>query len=314
MIKVGLITTWAPERCGVRTYGEELVRRADPDIEYTVISRPFDRSVISRTAHCDVVHILHVNALYPEITVEVINELKAAGKKTVCTFNDSTSENRSVFTVAFDKTVVHQPTSDGFEYIYHGIPTKELKPFDNSLTEFVGTSGFPMGFKNYPLAAKLAQAVGMKLYAILPESQHADVKTVIRDIQRECPGSIIDTGFPSHDEVLDKLSQCAFLLYPYSHTGTGIGGSARMGMAAGRPVVISNVVRFADILAEEKYAKEFYIIQDPYPTFDTAIHTVRQVVQDMQNGTARVPKKTVEDMSWEVVSKKYYQLYRGLMV
>lgn len=314
MIKVGLITTWAPERCGVRTYGEELVRRAEADIEYTVLGRPFNASLFDRAADCDIVHILHVNALYPDITVEFINRWKSLGKKTICTFNDSTSENRSVFTVAFDKVVVHQPTSDGFEYIFHGIPVKELKPYSGEMKDYIGTSGFPIGFKNYPLAARLAKAVGMKLYAILPESSHANVSAVAGEIQRYCPGSIIDTGFPSHDEVLDKLSQCAFLLYPYAHTGTGIGGSARMGMAAGRPVVISKVVRFADILADEKYAKEFYIIENPYPCFETSISTVHQVINDLALGTARVPTKTVEDMNWDTVSKRYYKLYRDVMV
>lgn len=317
MTTVALITTTAPERCGIRTYAEEICRHIENgngSIRFRLIGRPFTaESVLARTEGADIVHILHVHSLYPEITTQVIQKMKARGQKTICTYNDSTSMNRGEFTAAFDRTIVHQPTSDGFQLIYHGIPEIAMpKPYTGKFDGYIGTSGFPIAFKQYPLAAKLAHAVGKKLYAILPESQHADVNPVIAEITRNCPGSIVDISFPEHDKVLDQLAQCCFTLYPYSHAGTGIGGSARMGMATGRPVVISQVVRFADILADDKYSREFYIIPSGYPTFENSLATVQMVIDDLARKRARVPKQTIEDMGWSKVSKDYERVYKEL--
>lgn len=315
MIRVGMITTTAPERCGLRVYSEELVRNArldNPDIEFHFIGRPFDGSVIDRCADVEIVHVQHVNNLFGGFTLDHILQLKALGKKTICTYHDSTTDNRSQFTLAFDRVVVHQPTSDGFDYIYHGVPWRNLNPL-GMYRDFIGTSGFPIPFKNYPLAAKLAREVGMKLYAILPDSPHGDVNQVTEQIMRECPGSVVDRSFPDHQEIISILSECSFTLFPYRHETTGVGGSMRVGIGAQRPVVISNVIRFADVLHEERFRNEFYIIDSAYPTFEQALPVVKQCATDVATGFERIPKLTLEKMSWRASANKYAQIYRELV-
>jgi hypothetical protein len=312
MIRVGLITTVAPERCGLRVYAEELVKHGSrEDVSFELIGRPFDgESIITRCQNADIIHVLHVWALFGAFTARHVHKLKAMGKKTVCTFNDSMTENRSEFTLAFDRVVVHQPTGDGFTCIYHGVPIRELNP-SGSMSDFIGTSGFPFEFKNYPLAARLARAVGMKLYANLPVSQHVDARTTIEAISRECPGSLVQTNFPPHDEIIGILSNCAFSLFPYRHETTGIGGSARVGIGAQRPVVISNVIRFADLLQEE-FRDEFYVIPSAYPTFEESLPVVQQVVHDIQHKQEKIPIKTLKAMSWKESAAEYVALYREL--
>jgi len=316
-MRVGIVTTIAPERCGVRTYAEEIVKnskRDNPDIEFKLIGRPFDgNSIIERSEDCDVIHVLHVHSLFGQLHPEHIVRLKSMGKKTVCTYNDCTGDNRSEFTMAFDRVTVHQPTSDGFQYLKHGIPWIEHPdPYTGIYKDYVGTAGFPIGFKNYPLAAELARAVGLKLCAFMPASEHADAAAVERQVLRNCPGSIVITDFVEHEAVVKDLAQCAFTLFPYLHTGTGVGGSVRMGIGAQRPVVISKIIRFADILHEAKYRDEFYIINDAYPNFHNSIGVVEEVMRDLSDGRARIPVQTLKDMSWQQSAMEYVKIYRDL--
>jgi len=189
--------------------------------------------------------------------------------------------------------------------------TKNLEPYEGKLRQYIGTSGFPMAFKNYPLAAQLAKSLDMHLYAILPDSRHANVQNVAYEIMRLCPGSVVDTSYPTHGRILDILSQCAFSLFPYRHETTGIGGSARVGVGAQRPVVITNVIRFLDWVTD--YKDEFYVIEDPYPTFASAYPVVKQVLEDVRNKRERIPVRTLQDQNWRKVAAQYVQVYRELM-
>ena len=317
-MKVGIVSTHAPERCGLRVYTEELMYSAtenNRDIDFDIIGRPFDSSVVDRAQGFDIVHVMHVGNLFGAFSTDQVLALKSRGIKTVCTWHESSETgNRNPYTEAFDRVVVHELTNDGFDIIYHGVP-EVIMPIRRELHlyDYVGTSGFPLPFKNYPLAARLAAAVGKKLYAFLPESNHGDVHAVEAEIQNYCPGSIVAKQFAPHAEIVRTLSHCAFTLFPYSHTNTGIGGSMRVGIGAMRPVIISDVIRFRDVLSNPGFSSEFYVIPSANPTFENSIETVMQCAKDVARCEARIPVKTLSAMSWSRSASHYVEIYRGLM-
>lgn len=311
MIKVGIVTTLAPEACGHRVYAEELMQSVtDPDIEFKHIGRPFNfNSVVERIKDCDVVHWNHSWQLHSDLKPEHIQHFKSMGKKTVCTWHESHTENRSALTVAFDAVVVHQKTVDGFIHIPVGIWDMPLP--QQPITDFIGVVGFPFDYKNYPVAARVARTCGARLLAFLPEAVHGDVRKVVGEIQRYCPNASIRTDFVPQAEIIQAFSQCLFTMFPYSHTGSGIGGSVRLGIAARRPVVISNVVRFGDLL--EDYKDEFYVIPDAYPTYESTMPVIDVLRNDIATGTARVPNRVIADQSLQRTASMYTQLYKSLL-
>lgn len=320
MIKVGLVTTTEPEHCGIRVYGEDLVTHAaidNPDVVFTMIGRPFDGPSILERANkhnVEIIHVNHVDSLFGCLTTHDVLEMKKSGFATMCTLHDSLTDNRGDFTNAFDRVVVHQATDDGFKRINFGIPyLKKGYSVRRKRSDFIGTSGFPLGFKNYPLAAKLAHAVGMKLLAFMPLSQYGDASAIEREIKREDPHAEVHIGFPPHCEIVKELAECAFTLFPYNHANTGIGGSARVGIGAQRPVVISNVVRFADILSDERYRDEFYVIPSSYPTFEQSLPVVQKVIDDIALRKEKIPFHTLNDMNWRKSANAYVALYRELV-
>lgn len=311
MIRVGLITTQAPERCGVATYSEELMRHAD-GVQFKIIGRPFTPESIERALayDVDIVHLNHVWSLYSNIDFPQVQQWKAMGKKTVCTFNESQTENRSAFTLAFDRVVVHQRTVDGFTYIPHGLLDLPL-PEHVPNYEYVGTAGFPIGFKNYGMIAAAARSVGLKLLAFAPESPHANAQDVYSQIHSACPGSHVDMEFRSHEYIIQALSHCLCTVFPHAHAGGGISGSVRLGVSAQRPVVISSAGRFTDFINE--YPEEFYIIPSGNPSIGEVAHALREVRSGVEAGCARQPERVIRDMNWKSVANQYVEIYKDLM-
>lgn len=311
MIRVGLVSTFKPEACGHAMYADELMRSTeDPAIEYKIIGRPLNAAAITeRTQDCDIIHINHAWQLFGDLNEHIINSWKAAGKKTVCTFHESSYENRSAFTVAFDRVVVHWRSVDGFEHIPDGIldlgyPSAEGK-------DFIGIVGFPFDYKNYPLAARIAQSLGKKLFAFIPESHHIDHRPVVNQILALNPGATVVTSLHEQDWIIKKFRTCLFTMFPYAHTGSGIGGSVRLGIAAKRPVLISNVVRFDDLRTD--YADEFYITPTAYPTFEDTLPVAGRIIDDIDKRTERIPWRTLEDMNWKKSAARYTKVYKELM-
>lgn len=319
-IKVALVTTWSPERCGVATYAEELithVKQSNPDIEFEVIGRPFDVSVVDRVRDADIVHYNHVFALFEAVKESHISTLSAMGKKTVVTWQESTSDNRHQLTEAFDRVVVHQKTNDGYAHIPSGIwdiclctecwPIGSHDKYDN----FIGMAGFPFAFKHFNLGARIAHTLGMKLLAFIPASHHVDASIVAADINSICPGSTVITEFVHQTEIIHELSRCEFTMFPHDHAGGGISGSVRLGIAARRPVIISRAGRFTDLI--EDYSDEFYIVNSAYPKFEEVLTTANKLLVDIKSGEERVPNRVIRKMCWARSAEAYAQVYRELM-
>jgi glycosyltransferase involved in cell wall biosynthesis len=313
-ITVGLVTTVAPELCGHRTYAEELVYHANivaPEIAFKLIGRPFNpERILQETADVDVVHINHAWQLFSDLTPVHIAEIRNRGQRTVCTFHESSYENRSVFTCAFDRVVVHQKTIDGFTHIRDGIWAHDTEYPDANGSPFIGTVGFPIGYKNLFNLAEAVNTTGYRLLAYLPESPHAHAAPVAERIRRLCPGSQIYTDFHDQRDIITAFAHCAATAFPSHHAGSGIGGSVRLGIAARRPVVISRVERFSDLWTD--YVNEFYVVNYPYSTANDIAQVLFQVEADCRHNVVRKPVKCAADMSWMKSAEAYCKLYNDL--
>lgn len=312
MIKVGLVTTWE-EPCGHFCYASELVEHVSIcDVQFVIIGRPFTpQTIIGKAleAQCDIVHINHANQLFGDLNASHIKHLRSLGIKTVATWHESTTENRSELTVAFDRVVVHQATSDGFARINDGI--WNFPASGQTYTDFVGIVGFPFAYKNVEITAEAVAHAGLRLKAFLPASHHVDVDPIMRAVIAKCPGSVVYTGWNEQKQIIREFQSCMMTLFPYAHCGTGIGGSVRLGIAARRPVIISKVVRFQDLL--DGYRDEFYVIDNPYPRTNEIYNAVQAVKADLLLGYAKVPSRCIADMDWKKSAAAYVQIYQELM-
>lgn len=316
LIKVVQVTTHAPERCGLAQYTSDLLQHVeDKDIEFRIMGRPFDgESIISRVGDADVVHIHHVYALFGALEKQHIYKLREMGKKVICTFNESSTENRSEFTLAFDKVIVHQQTVDGFTHIPHGMYNVGVSSYADSypaIEKFIGTAGFPIGFKNCELVARIAQTVGLGVLSYMPESTHANANNEKEKMNRFLVNGKLHTDFLPPVAIIQELSKCLFTIFPHDQAGGGISGSVRFGLSARRPCIVSRTSRTQDIA--QGYEEEVYWIESGQPTFENTIPVVRKLLEDIENGVARVPKKIVEDMDWTKVAAQYVQVYREVM-
>lgn len=313
MIRVAQVTTHAPERCGLATYVEALMRHTtDPEIEYRVIGRPFDGpSVISRVGDADIVHVHHVWALFGGFDQGTVRQLQNMGKKVIVTFNESTHHNASDFTNVFNRVIVHHDgTTDGFTHIPHGVWNIPLPPYLGAGAGFIGTAGFPIFFKNDLIVAKVAKELGMRVMAFLPESPHGDALGTKMAMLNVDPASIITTDYLPTEVIVRQLSQCEFTLFAHTHAGGGISGSVRFGLAARRPTIITKTGRTSDL--DKYYQDEVYFI-DGNPTIDSAIEMARRVKFDIAQGTEKIPSRCVEEMSWQNTAQQYCKVYREVM-
>lgn len=314
-MRVGLVTTYAPERCGVATYSEELITHVQeqaPDIEFKIINRPFTaQSILERIQDVDIVHINHVHAFFGDLKPAHIHQMKAMGKKTVCSWQECSSENRSEFTLAFDRVTVHlKNTSDGFTYIPSGIWTKPWSAYTGEYKDFIGMVGFPFAFKKFDLGARIARHFGLKLLAFMPQSQHTDATPEANKVHQLCPGSITTTDYVHQKDIVAALSQCRLSLHPHDHAGAGVSGSVRLGLAGRRPTVITKAGRFMDLW---EYQDEVYIVESGYPSIIDIIPVVEQVLRDEEQNMVKLPKRLIEDMSWEKCARDYIGVYRDVI-
>ncbi len=311
MIKVALVTTWPPELCGIATYAEELVKNSK-GVAFKIIQRPLTGpDILKQVGDVDIVHVNHAWSLFGALHRQHINTLKLMGKKTVCTFHESTSHNVNDFTQGFDRVVVHHKnTTDGYTFIPHGIPDVDVESVFWK-GEWLGMAGFPFGFKNYELAASVAQASGMKLMAHIPENQHIDVKPIVDTLKRLNPGCMLYKNFGTHEEVAKDLATCAMTMAPYNHAGGGVSGSARMCISAKRPCIIPQGARFIDMI--EGYSDELYVMPTNEPDFNSLINAVELVSNDVIAGIDKRPNRLTKEFSWRESARKYNELYKELL-
>ncbi len=325
-MKLAFVSNW-DERCGNAEYARNLVghiqKHSDMDVKF--VGRPLSfEHVYKETRDVDVIHFNCVTPEFRELATEFEpwTKFKEDGKALTMMLQDNTQSKteRAAQLVyredvskpwqrVFDAIAVHAAPDEGCSYpsnvrvIPHGIVSVDVS---NVFPERkIGTAGFPMPWKGFVESAELARRFGVGYLAIMPASHHIDVEQTKRKVLEICPKAEVVTDWLPHEQIIRRLAECFVNVYAYDldypdRTFEGISGAVRFGLAAKRPVIVSKNSLFRDLAG---YPNEVYIIEQRLE------NTLVKVVRDWNDGTTKVPKKILEDMSWSRVACQYLEMW-----
>lgn len=300
-MRVLLVTTWG-ERCGIAEYARELANHCT-EIEFRISPRPWASvQIVKDAADCDIAHLNYEPGLMGHLDAGFVHMLRQMGKKTVLTLHTSQAgDNRTAFTTAFHRTIVHEKTEEGFTFIPMGIPEFE-SPYVGTI-DALGTCGFPFPWKGFHQVAQAAQLLGKTCIVIGPDSKHWDTWAMKEVVKQACPTATYVTEWLESKEVIQRLSVCACNVFAYQGGNYGISGAVRMGLATGRPIVLSRCRQFRDLF---EYDDEIGFAEDCSP------EAIGRAVQETLASGKR-PKRVLKDMSWRRSSDLYKQVYKEIM-
>jgi glycosyltransferase involved in cell wall biosynthesis len=117
------------------------------------------------------------------------------------------------------------------------------------------------------------------------------------------------TDFLSVAEVIDLLHRCADLVVlPYLHTGnSGSSGAARVALASGKPVIVSDAPIFGDL--QEEVIK---FDAEKMATLPDLLSVVWRS-ENLQRRTVGAGLKKVRTEGWDAVARQHLALYRRLI-
>ena len=297
-MRVGIVTTWN-ERCGIAATSESLVRSL-PDVEWRIIGREewgdSFTNVPNIAKTCDVTHIMHHGGLTASMSPETV---RACGK-TVITRHCVGSE--AVFDAATIKTC-HEKKK-GYRWIPLGIRVIDaLKNTPLNGDYAIGCCGIPFGGKGHMEAYEIARRARVGLRLVIPENPHTSIEMaphIERLMAEESLTCRIETRWLPEEAVSYFLSSCLVNVFYYTRQANGISGAVRMGLAAGKPVIVSKHSQFKDI------------INAGGVTVATSIEEAAQLVR----GHARAdldlvsPRRLLEEFDYRVTARMYYALYQ----
>ena len=299
-MRVGIVTTWG-ERCGLATYSKNITE-ALPDIDWRVIAREdwgnnFD-GLPPIADECDLVHIMHHGGLMASMSPEII---KACGK-TVVTRQCTGSEE--VFSAATIKTC-HEPRQ-GYRWVPHGIPTLDNYPlFEPRSIPQIGVCGIPFDGKGHKELIDIATVAKVGVRMVIPDSPHtgSEIAGFYNALcsERGIPCDIM-TGWPSENKVSWFLATNDVNVFFYTRPANGTSGAVRLGLAAGRPVIVSNHSQFSDLI-------EYGCV-----TVADSIGMVANLVRSHSEGITSLvwPGPVLDEWSYESTAEMYRGIYNEI--
>lgn len=303
MTKVALLTTWG-EICGLAEYAKNLVGNC-LDTEFTVIARPNWPKLWELAIDCQIVLVNYEPGLLSWLSPVLVRNLSIANKKTVMILHTSHEGiNREPFSItrAFDRVVVHEKTQEGFVYIPCGIVECWTDP-DKKTKNSLGSCGFPFPWKGFHQVAQAAQLLGKSCTIISADSSHADTMAMRRCVMDACPTAEYVTDWLPEADVISKLAENEVNVFAYGGGLYGISGAVRLGLASGRPCVLSRNRQFRDLYDYEDEI-EFTPTTEPADIADA----VKRVLDNKKR-----PKRVLEDMGWSKTGKMYSELFQSLV-
>jgi len=322
MIKVGLITSWPPEQCGIASNSVNIVKHKLPDVEYRIIegcswARPFShKQIMNESQDCDIVHLAYERNLMAGLYSRTFHELKKAGKKLVITYHNVWPGDHQDDDMLgpFDVVVSQDPKSPGergFTYIPQGIMQVESVP-DSEVEMKIGMAGIPTQFKGGQILAVVAKELGLSILMFAPATIHANADWMAKAVRLYVPDAEIVHEFPEQGYIVGRLSECIVNVGLYAtHAGqSGISGSIRLQLGARRPVVLSRCGMYRDLY---DYEDELYLMDTDVPTVENTLPWVKKALDDAKAGKAKRPHRIVREMDWWKCGALYGDVYRKLL-
>jgi glycosyltransferase involved in cell wall biosynthesis len=325
MISVALLTTWE-ERCGIYSHSLNIVNHRVPGIEYIIVPRPWSvEQILVAAEPCQVVHVSYEHTLHGHLVgTGIFQRLREMGKITVCTFHNFWPDDgryaisspfytrQNPILKEFDAVVVqdsHTDPKDGFIYIPQGVMDV---PKASTVEPKLGTAGFPTEAKGSLIMARVAQHLGLGVMQFMPESKHADTHGMAARIRNMVPTADLYFDFHPQEYIATRLSECLLTcwLYRVFAGQSGIAGSVRLGLAAGRPVVVSRAGMYRDLF---DYEDEIYFVDSDQPTSENVLPVVQKVLADIKAGNPKRSDRIIKECSWRKCGQMYADLYRKLL-
>ena len=316
---IGLVTNWN-EHCAVAEYAKALAKNVTAvakDVHYKVIMEPIIyESVEARVQDVDIIHFNYCAHAYSGMDPKAWHTFKGKGKPVLMTFHESSDwwTRKLAERGIADILIVHDKLHDGMpvpknvRHIPFGVPNVDLAGI--SLKWDVGTFGCAFPWKGLLPLAYVCGKLNLELYMLLSEPSSDDCKVGWDILQKEilnlCPSVRIEIGWQDEESIVRKLAACKVLSFPFDERApiTGISASVRYGLAAQRPLVLTDFAHFSDLWDSTDV---YWVRGNLAAMIDVALKNVDTVFE-------RVPLEMAERMSWKNSARKYAELYREVYV
>jgi len=303
-MRICLLTS-SDERCGVAVYGQHLMV-ALPEVKWTVIGHREWLGVL--LDEFDLVVVNYEPGLFPAL---MPRRAFVKGQKTILIMHTShAGDNHNWLTHQFNRVVVHEPTTEGFDFIPMATPapltndelveTADMRRIGFSFK--LGTVGFPFPWKGFDEVADAAKMMGGHALVIAPKSEHKGADWLGNAERLRAKGAFVATKWMDERYVLKMLNCCDCIVFAYHGCNPGISGAVRLGLACGRPVVVTKCRMFRDL---EAYADEIGVAESP------SAQDIYNAVEKMVTEEWKLPKRVLAETNWEVVGRKYLELFNG---
>lgn len=285
MIEILAITS-ATEDCGIRQYGNYLRDHLPGDCSYrdslgvegSAVGDWLDPSVffrdLPRLQEYQGPQMVWLNfhaALHSRWTGDLILKLRWEGLPVVVTFHDTGVPNSLQCLDIYRNTIgegdltrswgrgafiVHEPCPDLPEAIYlrQGIPSWQ-PAMDHPLARrrpLLGTVGFPFPWKNYDLLADATAEAGWSLLLLAPRATDAQIYRW-RGLNSN---TVVVPVFQPADTIVSQLAGCDATAFLYTCANTGTSGAVRQGIAARKPVFVTEGCRqFRDLWEDQSVGR-----------------------------------------------------------
>jgi hypothetical protein len=297
-MRLGIYTNM-DERCGNAEYARDLARAMAP--YYPVYLAPR----VEQLTMCDVI-LINWHPAKVDVNKSIIWYLQSQKKKVILILQNSFDwpvvlAAEDILRVP-DKVVAHEPMQLDIpvEYIPLGVPViKDLPPVAEQLT--IGVAGFPFPWKRFDVTAKVAKHFGARCRIFAPSYPYYNTVPYMSEVTSILGGlADVQRGWAETADVVKGLAECTFNVFWFQSQGQddtlGQTGSARLGVAAGRPMIISTHRKFRTLLT---YKDDFYVANSVEEVFAYA----QEILAD--TAAARRPVRAFADMRYDEVAKMY---------
>lgn len=307
------------EQCGNAAYGRILTSHLAQWFQVGM----YDHATWGQAGAPDVV-IINWHPARVHTSAQHVRALQDAGSKVVLLFQNSFDfdhhvEKGDILDVV-DAIVAHEPMnllvegtawehSHKFNFIPHGIlELPKLPGYDGKIIPIFGTAGFQFPWKRTDVLIKAAKHCQVQARIFCPPYPGFDRNREIDKWHLIYKNVDVDRNWLSEGQVIQALSEHVLNVFWFQSQSVedqfGQTGSARMGLAARRPTIISRHRKFRTLFP---YADELYIAETEEEVYAAA----SEILADPYG--AKRPDRLMREMGWSASAAKYKKLLYDLL-
>lgn len=314
MARVSIVTNLHAQ-CGVTEYSKHLSR---------ALSRFYDGQApelitLDKWPMGGEVLLLNWHPSRMRLTVDLMQQMKAAGRKVVLIYQNSYHDGNNLLDPwgtqvkelrkVVDAVVSHEPIAGWpVDYVPHGIlEVSGLPPVNQELT--FGTAGFPLPHKRVDVAVKACQRYKARANFVWPSHDYLSFPH-IQPWLKEFKGQVI-TKWLSAEDVIRQLARSTVNIFWFQSVQPkdlcGQSGGVRLGVAARRPIVLSRHRKFHTLF---DYEDEIYFAETEADLTSVLDGIARNIATGIP---LRCPDRVIRDQGWSKAAEKYQQAIERTM-